>query len=75
MAIKPALRVSPVAVVLFIVLSYLIARVRSDEEILRVKLEAEHLVAQRDSIRRVVEANTAIQQTLERERDEEVSGR
>jgi uncharacterized small protein (DUF1192 family) len=65
---NPQIKVTPAGVVLLIAVTYLGTRVSNQEEIARAKVEAEQLEAERDSIRGVVEATTAVQNQLRRER-------
>lgn len=55
---KPDINVTPTGVVLLVLVTYLGTRVNNQEEIARVKVEAEQLQSQRDSIRRALDAAT-----------------
>ena len=62
-------RIGGTVVVLLLVASYLFATNRGQEAVLRARLDAERLAAQRDSIAVVVENVTRAQERLRRERD------
>ncbi|MHC4109047.1 MAG: hypothetical protein ACYSTY_13290 [Planctomycetota bacterium] len=70
MATKLLAKVSPLTVFLLFTIVFLLARTQSQQEIARVKLEAERLAAARDSIANIVTANQVIQARLRRERDD-----
>jgi hypothetical protein len=68
---RGATRLWPFAVVLLLLLvSYMVARIQAQQEIARVKLEAEQLRAEKDSIEQVVARHTETQARLAEQRDE-----
>jgi hypothetical protein len=56
MATKLLAKVSPLTVFLLFTIVFLLARTQSQQEIARVKLEAERLAAARDSIASIITA-------------------
>jgi len=70
MATKLLPKVSPLSIFLLFTIVFLLTRTYSQQEIARVKLEAERLAVAKDSIEAIVTANRVIQARLSRERDD-----